>query len=148
MVAVLALIGLCADLTAFSSKVIITAEDPINPTDPFSTRFKVVNLGNFAVRNVKIDTQFDATFGNNTFTNVKSRASQDVIPILRPGQSMGEWTRIVFEAQPRGDDVVDLTISIEFNPSFAWWKQRFQQRFTTLRNPSGQFRWIEQPLKQ
>jgi hypothetical protein len=148
-------VGTLAALLALFPRLTISNESALDPNDPFSTPFHIVNDGYvplFAVRFFLFVSDAKTSAGQfirqTTFMNSKFK-----IPIFWPsdaydyyaGNEIGQIERGAFIEFNHPWVSADMTIIVQYHPFAIPFNRRRAVRFITQTGPDNKLHWMQRP---
>jgi hypothetical protein len=95
-----AVLAVLADITVLSSRVSLVAPHPFMVGDPFSTRFELINNGNFAVRDVHLMAKFSGRLSWASFEDISFTMHPAAIQRLPAGEAYAQGISLVWSGLP------------------------------------------------
>ena len=120
-----------------------------DPTNAFSARFQITNVGRLAINDAAIMCRFiDVHFGTIHFSGFDFMQESDFWSSIDPGEPVTLPCRYRKEMVDTPLSSADIQVAIEFRPS--WWPTRVTQRFRfiALKAENGSWLWEAQPLSK
>jgi len=132
--ALLTLIGLAYQ---FRPQILVERDITLNPSDPFSTQFRITNTGVvFPVHNVRVS----CTLNSPMFTNVTF--SKGSASVLRAQDSMTTDCGLRADHYPY---LTGLELSVSFQLPILKWSLRTAKHLINMRDSEGTLHWVQQP---
>jgi hypothetical protein len=146
---VLTILGIASSVVTFYCllpKVVIQPSSILDPHDPFTTQFEILNDGYLDMHKVKIvlalhDVKFQSGLAHITMGNIGIGNKISEVDLL----SAGERTSLACESlmpMQKSVETADMAVWVEYRPSFAPWKFSKIQRFVAKKDIEGNFHWV------
>jgi len=146
------LFGLIGGWVLFHPHVSLRPDQRLNPNDPFSTQFTIVNEGNFDVRNLRSACTFgDVQTTHNVGMSGLTRPSLKTIPLIEPKQSSTvECPSLIGGIGAGAGNVMKADIALRVSYGQNWWPNDVVEvyRFEGKLDSNGIVHWIPLTLSE
>jgi len=147
LIAIATLLGGFVALLALTPRLSVSKQDAIDPNDPFSTPFHVVNDGYlplFSVRFYMIDIDMEGADGRKGKISGEAYATNWQLARFSAGQPIDLYAGRVIKSSALTS--VKLTIIVQYRPlPLIPYNRKWSSRFVTYLGPDNHLHWEQWP---
>ena len=131
----------------FASRVTVSSFSPLNPNDPFSTRFSISNDGAFSIDDVEFgcylkDISFPEGGGFSNFSVIDSSLP---IKTIEAGEK-ATYKCLLSVPNVSGHSQADIYVLVSYQPKFLPYRVKKPYRFVMQQGSDRQWYWFGQPV--
>jgi hypothetical protein len=147
---VAAILSFVATVYFFFPKVQIIPYTTLNPSNPFSTPFQVVNKSEFSIYSVELSCAFsnvESSESNSILSGFRTINSGSTIKEVKSDESASNFCAFPFNFKSPISSA-DFEVCVKYRPSF--WPIRLDKcfRFSTSKTVDGNLIWLPMALTQ